>query len=164
MTPQLINKDFHDKIYSIVEISKGSRVKYEYNEEFRMVEYDRILETSMSYPGNYGFIPNTMGGDYDPIDIIFFNEYPILPNTLIETKIVGVLEMIDGGLEDYKLIGVPAINKTVNDLEDIPEKFLALTKHFFKNYKIVNGGEKVWVGDWFCKEKAMEVLHRGARN
>ena len=69
--------------------------------------------------------------------------------------------MIDGGLEDYKLIGVPAINKTANDLEDIPEKFLALTKHFFKNYKIVNGGEKVWVGDWFNREKAMEVLHRG---
>ena len=123
MISQIINKDFNDKIYSIIEIPKGSRVKYEYNEEFKMIEYDRILQTSMVYPGNYGFLPNTMGGDYDPLDIIFYNEYEIMPNTLVETKIVGVLEMIDNGLEDYKLLGVPIRNKLINDLEDVPERF-----------------------------------------
>ena len=164
MIPQVINKDFNDKIYSIIEIPKGSRVKYEYNEEFKMIEYDRILQTSMMYPGNYGFIPNTMGGDYDPLDIIFYNEYEIMPNTLVETKIVGVLEMIDNGLEDFKLLGVPILNKLINNVEDVPEKFLTVTKHFFQNYKVISDKEKVWVGDWFNKEKAMQVIYRGARN
>ena len=110
-----INNFKEEDIYCIIEIPKNSRVKYEFNEEFGMIEYDRTLQTAMDYPGNYGFIPDTMGGDDDPLDVILYNEYPIYPNTLIKIRIIGALEMIDEGKEDYKILADPIQNKKINE-------------------------------------------------
>jgi inorganic pyrophosphatase len=125
-----------------------------------MIEYDRTLQTAMDYPGNYGFIPDTMGGDDDPLDVILYNEYPIYPNTLIKIRIIGALEMMDEGKEDYKILAVPIQNKKINDINDIPESFLLITKHFFQNYKMNKLGE-VETGDWVNKKSAIKVLKDG---
>ena len=124
----------------IIEIPYNTFVKYEYDEEFKMMRCDRILNTSMLYPGNYGYIPNTLAGDGDPLDILLFCDYPIYPGVIINTKIIGVLLMDDEKGQDEKVIVVPSVNvdtsyKNINELSDLPKSTVTKIKHFFEHYK-----------------------------
>ena len=153
LSPKIVN--------TIIEIPKGTGAKYEYDEEVGFFRYDRRLNTAMVYPANYGFIPNTMGDDGDPIDVLLYNSIPIDRGTLVEMKVLGVLDMEDDGKKDYKIIGTPRDTLMGYDnLGDINDLFLRITANFFTHYKdILNKRCDVEVLGWDCKEKAYEILN-----
>ena len=92
---------------AIVEIPKGTSVKYEYDKDLGVFKYDRSLTSAMTYPCSYGYIPNTLGEDGDPLDFLVYNATPIDRATLVECKVIAVLDMEDDGEKDYKILGVP---------------------------------------------------------
>ena len=105
----------------IVEIPANSYIKYEYDKNLNMLRVDRVLHTSMAYPGNYGYIPKTLARDGDPIDVLMIGDYQIHPMTLVKVRIIGVLKMKDEKGEDEKLIVVPdkSIDPYFNEFKDI---------------------------------------------
>ena len=148
----------------IVEIPNGSHVKYEFDKEKKMLRCDRILHTSMAYPGNYGYIDNTLSLDGDPIDVLMISDCKIFPMTLVKAKIIGVLVMTDEKGEDEKLIVVPArcidpYYEEVNDISDLPKHLLAKVKHFFQHYKDTEPNKWVKVEGFGGKEVA-EKMYR----
>tara|TARA_B100000575_G_C22501785_1_gene328563 strand:- start:5 stop:484 length:480 start_codon:yes stop_codon:yes gene_type:complete len=150
-------------IDAIVEIPMNSNIKYEYDKELNMIRYNRILKSPMVYPCNYGFIPNTLGGDKDPLDILILSENSFHPGIIINCKIIGVLLMEDEEGIDEKIIGIPYVdinNENINDLNDISNILLKNIKYFFTNYK--NNDKNKWtkVYDYENKEKAIEIIHK----
>ena len=124
----------------IVEIPRNSNVKYEFDKELKQMRCDRIISTSMLYPGNYGYIPKTLSGDGDPLDILLICDYPIYPGTVVSAKVIGVLLTIDEKGDDEKLIAVPSSvvdqsSLLINSLEDLGNHILTKIKHFFEHYK-----------------------------
>ena len=125
-------------VFCIVEIPKGSRNKYEYQEDTGVIKLDRVLYSSIHYPGDYGLIPRTFCGDGDPLDILVMTNQPTFPGCLIEARPIGVFHMLDAGLTDDKVLAVPATDPIFNDyhdIGDIPQHFLAEVAHFFQVYK-----------------------------
>tara|TARA_R110002074_G_scaffold317411_3_gene487880 strand:- start:3308 stop:3841 length:534 start_codon:yes stop_codon:yes gene_type:complete len=142
------NMNNNMNIDMIVEIPLKSNVKYEFDKKQNKMRCDRIISTSMLYPGNYGYIPNTLSGDGDPLDVLLICDYKIYPGTIINVKIVGVLLTIDEKGEDEKIIAVPAEDvdfsyKNINNYIDLGEMVINKIHHFFKHYKD-NENEK-WV-------------------
>ena len=124
----------------VIEISKGSNVKYEFDKKMNMLRCDRILSTAYVYPGNYGYIDKTLSEDGDPIDVLLVCDFPLQPLTLISIKIIGVLMMTDEKGTDEKLIAVPTDDvdpdsEGINCLGDLPKSALKKIKHFFQHYK-----------------------------
>ena len=124
----------------IIEIPRNSYVKYEYDEKSDRIRCDRILNTSMCYPGNYGFIPNTLSGDGDPLDILLISDYSLHPGVIIKARIIGVLLTKDEKGDDEKIIMVPdnSVDPSYNDITDyteLPEIISNKIKHFFTHYK-----------------------------
>lgn len=124
----------------IIEISKGSNLKYEISKETNLLRLDRVLHTSMFYPGNYGYFPQTLAGDGDPLDVLVLTDYALQPGIIVNCKIVGVLLTKDEKGLDEKLLAVPSdkVDKSyvkVNSLQDIPQLTLDKIEHFFTNYK-----------------------------
>ena len=138
------NKVKEDKFYAVIEISKGSKNKYELEKETGMLVLDRVLHTSMVYPTNYGFIPRTYSEDNDPLDVLVFCSEKIEPLALVNCKPIGVLYMIDGGEKDEKILAVPKkdpfFNK-VNDVSELPSHYIDEIKHFFAAYKALENKE-----------------------
>ncbi|MBX9449680.1 MAG: inorganic diphosphatase [Taibaiella sp.] len=127
-----------EEVNSIIEISKNSRAKYELDKDSGMLMLDRVLYSSVYYPANYGFIPQTYCDDGDPLDILVLSQIEIQPLTLVKAKIIGVMRMLDQGEADDKLIAVCANDMSVNHLRDIselPEHSLKEVRHFFEEYK-----------------------------
>jgi inorganic pyrophosphatase len=125
-------------IFVVVEIPRGSRNKYEIDHETGHVFLDRRLFTATTYPADYGFIPETLGGDGDPLDALVLLEDPTYPGVWVEAKPVGLLWMQDEAGEDAKIICVPPRDpryKDVEDLKDLPDELLEEIKHFFDVYK-----------------------------
>ena len=132
----------------IVEIPFNSSVKYEFDKELNKMRCDRLLSTSMLYPGNYGYIPKTLSGDEDPLDILLVCDYAIYPGTVVNVKIIGVLLTTDEKGEDEKLIAVPSNSVDpsfgdINTLEDLGSLMTKRILHFFKHYKDID--ENKWV-------------------
>jgi inorganic pyrophosphatase len=145
----------------IVEIPAGSQNKYEYNHETHTMMLDRHLIVSMGYPAEYGFIPDTLGGDGDPLDALVLTAYPTFPGCLIEAKILGMCVMTDEKGEDAKLICVPTYDpawKSANDITDVPQATLDRIKHFFTVYKDLDEGKWVKVENWANREAAVAEL------
>ena len=114
----------------IVEIPRNSNVKYEYDKSLNKMRCDRIISTSMLYPGNYGYVPETLSGDGDPLDILLLCDYPIYPGTIIKVKVIGVLLTTDEKGADEKLIAVPDDSVdhssiSINSLSDIGNHVLS---------------------------------------
>lgn len=131
-----------DVVYTIVEIPKGSRNKYEYNKEFGVIKLDRVLYSSLYYPGDYGLIPRTFYDDGDPLDILVMVNEPTFPGCIIEARPIGVFRMLDRGVADDKILAVPArdpLFQDYHDITDIPKHFLAEVAHFFEVYKDLEG-------------------------
>ena len=147
-------------VNAVVEIPKGTSAKYEYHPDGYFF-YDRSLSSSMVYPASYGFIPQTLGEDGDALDILVYNATPIERGTVVECKIIGVLDMEDEGEKDYKLLGVPTSHvRRYNTLRNIDYLFLDITKNFFLHYKDLNN-KKVSVYDWHEKDKAHNIIMEG---
>jgi inorganic pyrophosphatase len=142
----------------VIEIPRGTSAKYEYDKDLEMFRLDRCLQSAMMYPANYGFIPNTLADDGDPLDVLIFNRTPIDRGTLVECKTIGVLNMTDEGCKDYKILAVPTAHyRKYNTLNDIEDLFLDVTKNFFEHYKDLND-KNVWVGKWHGKQRAKDII------
>ncbi len=127
-------------IFVVIEIPRGSRNKYEIEHDGGRVFLDRRLFTATTYPADYGFVPETLGGDGDPLDALVLLEDPVYPGVWVEARPVGVLYMQDEAGEDAKLICVPPKEPRwadVNDLEDLTPALRAEIKHFFEVYKML---------------------------
>lgn len=133
-----------DEFISLIEISKGSKNKYELDKESGLLILDRVLFTSTHYPQNYGFIPKTYAEDFDPLDVLVLCSEPILPMAFVKAKPIGVLIMADNGLNDEKIIAVASNDPFYNlyeDISDLPSHILDEIKHFFTVYKTLEGKE-----------------------
>ena len=122
----------------VIEISKGSKKKYELDKETGLIILDRILYTSTHYPANYGFIPRTFGDDGDPLDVLLICAEPIEPMTLVRAYPIGVIKMIDNGKYDEKIIAIPFSDPTYNhytDIDQLPAHVFEEMTHFFTVYK-----------------------------
>lgn len=129
-------------VNAIVEIPKGRRSKFEVDKKTGLIKLDRYLYSSSHYPGDYGFIPQTLAEDGDALDILIMVNEPTFSGCLIETRVVGLFRMTDRGAHDYKLLGVPHTDPLfgeINDLNDVPSHYLREVEHFFATYKQLEG-------------------------
>ena len=127
-----------DDFIAVVEIEKGSKMKYEMDKETGMMILDRILYTSTHYPASYGFIPRTYADDGDPLDVLILCSEPIASQTLVRAYPAGVITMIDSNEKDEKIIAIPFEDPTYNtyrSIDALPYHIFAEMKHFFKIYK-----------------------------
>ena len=159
-----IHKESPKIINCIIEIPKGTNAKYEYDNELGVFFYDRSLTSAFMYPCSYGFIPNTLGGDGDALDVLVYNHSPIDRGTLVECTPIGVLDMEDDGMKDYKILATPTchVNK-YTCLDDVNSLFLKICSNFFQHYKDLNG-KKVEVFDWHEKEMAYQIINESTKN
>ncbi len=126
----------------VIEISKGSKKKYELDKETGYIILDRILYTSTHYPANYGFIPRTLGDDGDPLDVLLLCSEELEPLTLCRAYPIGVISMIDNGRNDEKIIAIPFSDPTYNkftDISQLPQHTFDEMRHFFSVYKTLEG-------------------------
>ena len=146
----------------IVEIQKGSQNKYEYNKEIGIFELNRVLYSSVHYPVDYGFIPQTLWDDGDPSDIIILTSRPVYPLTLVNARIIGVVRMIDGGEKDDKILAVydndPRF-KEINDINDLQNHIILELRHFFETYKELQG-KKAIVPEILSKSHALKDIEK----
>lgn len=127
-----------EEVNLIIEIPKGSNNKYEYNKKLNVFALDRAMYSSFGYPADYGFIPGTHCEDGDPLDGFLIIDQPTVPGILVQARIVGMLEMVDSGEQDNKLICVAVDDPNyahVKDLSDLPPFFVKKAKHFLEHYK-----------------------------
>ncbi|MCM1158157.1 MAG: inorganic diphosphatase [Bacteroidales bacterium] len=135
---------FPTDFIAVIEISKGSKKKYELDKKTGMLILDRILYTSTHYPANYGFIPRTYGDDKDPLDVLVLCSEDIEPMTLVRCYPIGVMKMLDNGMGDEKIIAIPYNDPTYNcytDVNELPKHIFEEIKHFFSVYKALEDKE-----------------------
>lgn len=133
-----IDRGNEDILNVIIEIPAGSRVKYELDKKSGLIKYDRVLYSPMHYPGNYGFVPRSLWDDGDPLDVLVLGADPLVPGCVLEARPIGVLDMIDTGEGDAKILAVPNSDPRWNNtktIDDIEPHVLDEIKHFFQVYK-----------------------------
>jgi len=166
-----VGKNPPDDINVIIEVPVGGEpIKYEMEKESGALFVDRFLYTPMRYPGNYGFVPHTLCGDGDPLDVLVANTRALVPGSVINCRAVGVLVMEDEGGQDEKLIAVPTHKLTkrydsVNTVADLPEITRSQIEHFFQHYKDLEPGKWVKILHWGDVNEArryiVEAIARG---
>src|SRR3989344_2141423 len=137
-----VGKEAPKVLNVIIEIPKDSQNKYELDKETGLLKLDRVLYSAVYYPGDYGFVPQTLCGDGDPLDVLILSNRPVYPLTLTEVRILGVMKMIDNNEQDDKLIGVYKSDprfKQFQSIKDVPNHTLEEIKHFFETYKQLQG-------------------------
>ncbi|PTV51789.1 inorganic diphosphatase [Pseudomonas putida] len=155
-----------DDFFTVIEIpANHSPIKYEVDKPSGQIFVDRFLSTPMFYPANYGFIPNTLSDDGDPLDVLVICPYPVSPGIVIRSRPVGVMYMTDEAGADAKVIAVPhdKLSSTYSDIkecEDLPALLLAQIQHFFENYKVLEPGKWVKMGRWGSADEAREEIRR----
>ncbi len=150
----------------VIEISKGSKKKYELDKESGYLMLDRILHTSTHYPANYGFIPRTYGDDNDPLDVLLLCSEQIEPMTLVRAYPIGVISMIDNGRNDEKIIAIPFNDPNYNvykDISELPKHVFAEMSHFFKVYKNLEHKETA-VNEVSDRETALKIIDKAIDN
>lgn len=164
--PLSIGEDYPEICNALIEISAGSKVKYEYDKENGLMFVDRILYSSVVYPHNYGFIPETLGDDGDPLDILVIMQEPVYPGCYLKARIIGVLYMFDQGVLDEKIIAVhehDPMYKTIYDISDLSSHRLMEIKTFFIDYK-KNEKKDVCVKDFGNREEAYFIIEKCLQN
>lgn len=157
------------KINAVIEIPYGSNIKYELDKESGAVFVDRIVASAMFYPANYGFIPNTLGQDGDPVDVLVLTEYPVAPASVLPCRLIGVLIMEDESGMDEKLLAVPHSKidprcDNIKSYSDLPQATLNRIKNFFETYKMLEPGKWVKVQDFKDQKAAVEILEQAIKN
>jgi inorganic pyrophosphatase len=156
-------KNAPEEINVVIEIPKGSNIKYEIDDETGALFVDRKLFTAMFYPCNYGFVPQTKEKDGDPVDVLVLGNDAVVPTSVIRANPVGVLLTADEEGEDAKIVAVPVskIDPTfahVKDVNDVPEHLRNQIKHFFEHYKELEKGKYVKVTGWEGKDSAKKKI------
>ncbi|MFV0402074.1 MAG: inorganic diphosphatase [Oscillospiraceae bacterium] len=147
---------------TVIEISKGSKKKYELDKDTGLIILDRILYTSTHYPANYGFIPRTFADDGDPLDVLVLCSEPIDPLVLVRTYPIGVISMVDNGRMDDKIIAIPFEDPMYNcyrSIEALPSHTFAEMQHFFQVYKELENKETA-VNEVRGQREAVEIVRR----
>jgi inorganic pyrophosphatase len=152
---------YPDRIEVVIEIPKDSRNKYEVDDATGWVWLDRTLFTATRYPENYGFIPHTLAGDGDPLDVLVLMDEPIFPGCHLWARPIGVLEMRDEAGPDAKVLAVPFGDPRWDhliDLDDIPSLLKAEIHHFFEVYKALEPGKSTETSEWGGAHRAKELI------
>lgn len=154
------------QVRGIIEISRGSKAKYEVDKKSGLLKLDRVVFAAFHYPINYGFIPKSLGDDGDPLDILVLSEVSIEPLCLVNAKVIGYMPMVDGGEGDEKIIAVAEGDMSVshiNNIDELPENFKSELSHFFSNYKTLLK-RKVEVADFQPREAALQVIDKALKH
>ena len=153
-------KDAPKIVNAIIEIPKGSRAKYEIDKATGLLKLDRVIYSSFHYPINYGFIPKSLGEDKDPLDILVLSSVSVQAVCIVEAKVIGVMQMIDSGDADDKIIAVahndPSVNY-IDELNDLPMHFFAELRNFFEEYKKLEN-KTVIVDEFQEKDIAYKII------
>ena len=152
--PQFVN--------GIIEIPRGHRNKYELDKNSGLLKLDRVLYSSIYYPANYGFIPQTYGEDHDPLDILVISQMEFVPLCIVRAKVIGVMQMLDSGEADDKIIAVAADDigiSHIDDIDQLPSHLLREVKSFFEDYKKLEH-KTVKVEDFLNKEVAYKIIEQ----
>ena len=152
-SPKIVN--------ALIEIPQGSKSKYEIDKKTGLLKLDRVIYSSFHYPVNYGFIPQTLGKDGDPLDILVMCSEAIQPLCLVEALVIGNMQMIDTNLIDDKIIAIATKDPGVNyitSLDEVPQHFFSVLKNYFEQYKVLENKE-VKINDFQDKERAFEIIN-----
>jgi len=152
-----------EKMNVIIEINKGSKNKYEIDKETGLIALDRVMHSAQDYPFDYGFVPQTLWDDDDALDVLLLTTYPLMPGILVRARPIAMMEMIDDGESDNKIIAVPVDDprfEEVQDLEDINKHTIKEIEHFFATYKKIQSKE-VEVKGFKGKAEAQKDFERG---
>lgn len=155
-----VGDDVPDVVNAIIEIPKNTRAKYELDKKSGLLMMDRVIYSSMFYPHNYGFIPQTYCDDHDPLDILVLSQIDVVPMCIVSANVIGVMRMMDGGEMDDKIIAVATNDMSVNFLktiEDLPPHFIRELKTFFEDYKKLEH-KTVEVEDFQSADVAKEII------
>ncbi|MGN1234963.1 MAG: inorganic diphosphatase [Christensenellaceae bacterium] len=155
-------KDFE----ALIEIPKGSKMKYELDKETGMLRLDRVLYTSTHYPANYGFLPRTLADDGDPLDVLVLCSEPVYPMTLIRCYPIGVITMEDDGAMDEKIIAIPFQEPSYNtyyDIHELPQHLFTEMMHFFEVYKTLEH-KKTTVKEIKHRDEAIDIIAKCLAN
>ena len=166
---KIIAGNLPDEINVVIEIPMNANpVKYEIDKESGAIFVDRFIQVAMFYPCNYGFIPHTLSGDGDPVDVLVLSNYPVIPGAVMKCRPVGVLMMEDESGVDEKIIAVP-IDKVdisfsnVKDINDVNNDVKLRIKHFFEHYKDLEKGKWVKILGWEDIKKAKSLIEEGVK-
>jgi len=152
--------DAPEYVNAIIEIPEGSRSKYEIDKETGLLKLDRVIYSSFHYPVNYGFIPQTLGQDNDPLDILVLCSQTIRSLCLVQAKVIGNMQMIDSGERDDKIIAVALNDPSVrqyDNIDELPQHFLLEMRNFFEQYKVLED-KKVVIDTFQDKETALPIV------
>ncbi|MFV0431919.1 MAG: inorganic diphosphatase [Alphaproteobacteria bacterium] len=162
-------KDLPNNVNVIVEIPQGGNpIKYEFDKDAGAILVDRIVNTPMSYPFNYGFIPHTLSEDGDPVDVCIIAPYAFVPGSVCPVRPIGLLEMEDEAGLDEKIIAVPddktyPLYKDVQSIDDLPQLVLDQIRHFFEHYKDLEKGKWVKLKEWRGRDVALQAILDGKK-
>ena len=152
----------HNVVHALIEIPLGSKNKYELDKKTGRIKLDRVLYAAMIYPAEYGILENTLAPDGDPLDILVICSDPTFPGCIVPARVLGYLSMIDNGKLDYKLISVVDCDPRyadIQELSDLSPFVLKEISNFFANYKVLQD-VVVEVGDYHCKDEAIEIIRQ----
>lgn len=153
-------KDTPKEFDAVIEIPLGSNIKYELDKPSGLIRMDRVLYSAVYYPANYGFIPQTLAEDRDPLDVLVLCQEAVAPLTIIHSRTIGLMTMIDAGDKDHKVIAVATSDpeyKAYHEMRELPPHRLAMVRRFFQDYKQLEG-KKVEVDDFLPVSKAYAVI------
>jgi len=147
-------------VNALIEIPQGSRTKYEIDKETGLLKLDRVIYSSFHYPVNYGFIPQTLGDDGDPLDILVLCSQSIQSLCLVQATVIGNMQMIDSGEKDDKIIAVATKDPSVNhitSIDEMPKHFILELRNYFEQYKVLEN-KQVQIEDFQNKEVAYQII------
>ncbi len=147
-------------VNSIIEITKGSRAKYELDKVTGLLRLDRVLRTQLTYPAHYGFIPQTYCQDTDPLDIIVICSEPLIPLSIVEATVIGAFNMIDNGQQDDKILAIATHDprlSAITDLPELPKELLHQIQSFFEQYKKEENKEVI-IKKLFNQHEAQQLV------
>jgi inorganic pyrophosphatase len=158
-----VGKKPPEELNVIVEIPSEGKVKYEVDKKTNTLFVDRFLYTSMYYPFNYGYVPQTLGEDEDPIDVLVLSSQEVAPASVLPTRIIGLLEMEDEEGIDTKFMAVPTKRidpflASIEDVSDLDQTLKEKIRHFFEQYKALEPGKWVKIKKWKSKDKALPLI------
>ncbi|BAG41322.1 inorganic pyrophosphatase [Orientia tsutsugamushi str. Gilliam] len=164
-----IGNDVPNDVNAIIEIPMNQQyIKYEIDKNSGAIMVDRFLQVAMSYPCNYGFIPHTLAGDNDPLDVLVISKYPLLSGSIINVRPVGGLTMIDESGQDEKILAVPhskvdSSYDGIHDITDLDTDLKQCILHFFEHYKDLDKNKWVKVEDFFNQSTAKAIINQSIK-